>query len=63
LSGHLADLPQGDERTRALITAMRADEAKHGASARRLGAAELPAPVKGAMRVASRVMTTVAYLI
>lgn len=63
LSGHLADLPQGDERTRALITAMRADEAKHGASARRLGAADLPAPVKGAMRVASRVMTTVAYLI
>jgi len=63
LSGHLDDLPQGDDRTRALITAMRADEAKHGATARGMGAAELPMPVKGAMRLASRVMTTVAYLI
>src|SRR5437588_2164858 len=51
LSGHLDDLPQADDRTRALITAMRADEAKHGASARGMGAAELPMPVRGAMRL------------
>jgi ubiquinone biosynthesis monooxygenase Coq7 len=61
LSGHLAALPPEDERTRAVVEAMRADEAKHRASAVQLGAAELPEPVKRAMRLASRVMTTVAY--
>jgi ubiquinone biosynthesis monooxygenase Coq7 len=44
-----------------VVEAMRADEAQHRASALRLGAAELPEPVKRAMRLASKVMTTVAY--
>jgi len=61
LSGHLEALPAADERTRAVVTAMRADEAKHRATALGLGAAELPSAAKMAMRFASRVMTTVAY--
>jgi len=61
LGGHLEALPQDDRRTRAVVEAMRADEARHRASAIELGAAELPAPVKRAMRLASKVMTTVAY--
>ena len=61
LAGHLDALPAEDQRTRAVVEAMRADEAKHRASALQLGAAELPEPVKRAMRLASRVMTTVAY--
>lgn len=61
LSGHLQALPARDERTRAVVDAMRRDEAKHRASALRLGAAELPAPAKAAMRLAAKVMTTVAY--
>ncbi len=61
LAGHLKDLPQDDLRTRAVVEAMRADEARHRESALRLGAAELPAPVKRAMRLASKVMTSVAY--
>jgi ubiquinone biosynthesis monooxygenase Coq7 len=63
LSGHLHRLPSQDARTRAVVEAMRADEAKHRATAVELGAADLPAPVKLAMRFASRVMTTVAYRI
>lgn len=63
LTGHLERLPAGDERTRAIVEAMRADEAKHRQTAVRLGAAELPGPVRAAMRFASRVMTTVAYRI
>src|SRR5207237_10108250 len=63
LSGHLEELPQQDQRTRALVEAMRRDEAKHRATAMRLGAAELPAPARLAMRLASRVMTTIAYRI
>ena len=61
LAGHLEALPQEDQRTRAIVEAMRADEARHRASAISLGAAELPEPAKRAMRLASRVMTTVAY--
>jgi len=61
LTGHLDRLPVGDERTRAIVEAMREDEAKHRMTAVRLGAADLPAPVRAAMRFASKVMTTVAY--
>ena len=61
LTGHLDRLPASDERTRAIVEAMRADEAKHRMTAVGLGAAELPAPVRAAMRLASKVMTTVAY--
>jgi 3-demethoxyubiquinol 3-hydroxylase len=61
LAGHLEALPPEDQRTRAVVEAMRADEARHRESAIALGAAELPEPVKRAMRLASRVMTTVAY--
>jgi ubiquinone biosynthesis monooxygenase Coq7 len=61
LAGHLDTLPAEDRRTRAVVEAMRADEARHRASAVELGAAELPEPVKHAMRIASKVMTTVAY--
>ena len=61
LTGHLDALPSADERTRAVIAAMRADEAKHGGTARTLGAPEMPLPLKMAMRFASKVMTTLAY--
>lgn len=61
LTGHLEALPADDRRTRAVVEGMRADEARPRASALRLGAAELPGPVKLAMRLASRVMTTLAY--
>lgn len=61
LAGHLERLPAHDRRTRVIVDAMRADEAKHRDTAVRLGAAELPEPARRAMRLAARVMTTVAY--
>jgi ubiquinone biosynthesis monooxygenase Coq7 len=61
LSGHLERLPSEDARTRTLVEAMRADEARHRDTALRLGAAELPRPIRLAMRVASGFMTRVAY--
>jgi ubiquinone biosynthesis monooxygenase Coq7 len=61
LSGHLERLPTNDERTKAVVAAMRADEARHRDTALRLGAAELPRPVKLAMRLASGLMTRIAY--
>lgn len=61
LDGHLSRLAPDDQRTRAVVDAMRRDEAGHAKTAQRLGAAELPAPVKCGMRAAARVMTTTAY--
>jgi ubiquinone biosynthesis monooxygenase Coq7 len=40
---------------------MRADEVGHANTGESLGAAELPAPVKGAMRLMAKVMTETAY--
>src|SRR4051812_22772851 len=61
LAGHLEVLDPDDLRTRELVATMQADEARHRQTALGLGAAELPQPVKLAMRVASKVMTTVSY--
>ena len=61
LAGHLERLPPEDRRTRAVVEAMRTDEAKHRDTALALGAAELPGAVKTAMRAFAKVMTTVAY--
>jgi len=61
LSGHLERLPAEDRRTRAVVGAMRDDEARHRESAIALGAAELPGPVKQVMRAMAKVMTTVAF--
>lgn len=61
LTGHLETLPIGDAADRAVVEQMRADEVAHGAAAQDCGAAELPAPVRTAMRAAGKIMTTVAY--
>ena len=63
LDGHLAELSPEDRRTRAVVEAMRDDEARHRATAVALGAAELPEPLKVAMRAAAKLMTTVAHRI
>jgi len=42
---------------------MKDDEAQHAAAALQAGAVELPAPVRWAMRVAAKVMTTTAHRI
>ena len=61
LESHLNRLDPGDLKTRAVVSAMKADEAQHAATAQQLGARELPAPIKAAMAAAAKVMTTVSY--
>ncbi len=61
LEGHLARLGDADTRTRAVVEAMRVDEARHRQSAIALGAAELPVAVKLGMRAMAKLMTTLAY--
>ena len=63
LESHLGRLPAADSASRAVVEQMKIDEAQHAAQAIDAGAAELPAPAKALMRLASRVMTTVAHRI
>ena len=61
LAGHLDRLPAADTASRAIVEQMREDEARHGAAAAAAGAVEPPAPVRWAMRLAARIMTTTAH--
>jgi len=61
LAGHLDRLPEADAASRAVVAQMKADEARHADDATAAGAVPLPAPVQGLMRLAARVMTTVAH--
>ncbi|MFS2166249.1 2-polyprenyl-3-methyl-6-methoxy-1,4-benzoquinone monooxygenase [Variovorax sp. Varisp62] len=63
LESHLGRLPPADSASKAVVEQMKLDEARHASQAVNAGAAELPAPAKALMRVASRVMTTVAHRI
>lgn len=63
LDSHLDSLPQGDERSRAIVQQMKEDEIEHRKTAENHGASALPTPVKVMMRAVSRVMTTTAYRI
>ena len=63
LQGHLDRLPTGDAASRAIVAQMKDDEVRHAEAATNLGGAELPFPVRLAMRVAARVMTGTAHYI
>jgi ubiquinone biosynthesis monooxygenase Coq7 len=63
LDEHLARLPAGDERSRAILNVMRTDEIAHGVTAKAAGATELPRPARVLMRRIARIMTTAAYRI
>ncbi len=63
LEDHLASLPSQDRRSRAVLEQMKVDEGEHAATAVRMGAKELPPPLKLMMKLQSKVMTTTAYRI
>jgi ubiquinone biosynthesis monooxygenase Coq7 len=61
LDDHLTRIPPEDERTRAILEQMRVDEIGHATQAIEAGGAPLPAPIRLAMRLTSRVMTKTVY--
>ena len=61
LNEHLDALPANDDKSRAILEQMKIDEAQHAATAIHLGGAELPSPIKAAMRGMSKVMTSTTY--
>ena len=63
LQDHMQRLPLADLASRAVVTQMKQDEAQHAADAQKAGAMPLPKPVTEAMKLAAKVMTTVAHRI
>jgi len=59
LHSHLDRLPEEDTVSRAVVSQMAEDEAKHADMAIESGAADLPQPVKDLMRVTARIMTSI----
>lgn len=63
LIGHIEQLPKQDIRTREILAQMNTDELEHREEALKAGGANLPAPVKTAMTLMSKVMTFTTYRI
>jgi ubiquinone biosynthesis monooxygenase Coq7 len=63
LQSHMQRLPENDKASRAIVAQMKADEMRHAQEAQAVGAVALPTPMQGLMRVAAKVMTTVAHRI
>jgi ubiquinone biosynthesis monooxygenase Coq7 len=61
LEDHLQRLPVGDTRSRKIVEQMKQDEIGHRVTAERAGAVGMPAPVRGVMRLMSKLMTATAY--
>lgn len=63
LDDHLQQLPQDDEKSRAILEQMRVDEAEHSTAALEAGGLRFPAPVKFGMSLMANVMTKTTYRI
>lgn len=63
LENHLHRLPTEDNKSRAILELMRDDEGRHATVAIESGGAELPEPVRQAMRCSSKIMTRTTYWI
>lgn len=63
LQDHLQRLPAQDERSRAVLAQMQADEIRHAEHAKARGGIELPFPIPRLMHLSSLVMKLVAYRI
>ena len=61
LDRHMKELPSDDQRSRAIVSQMLDDEARHGTAALEAGGTDFPQPVKDAMTVISGLMTSTAY--
>lgn len=67
LDSHLHEpgkaLPEADQRSRAIVAQMKADEVAHAEAALARGGRALPQAIRTAMRTTARVMTATAYRI
>lgn len=61
LQKHLQELPTDDQQSRAVVTQMLEDEAKHAQMALDAGGYNFPAPVKKCMTLVSNMMTKTSF--
>lgn len=61
LQKHLEELPKEDQQSRAVVTQMLADEAKHAQMALDAGGKKFPTPVKNMMTLVSNLMTKTSF--
>jgi len=61
LNDHLQRLPPQDQKSRAVVEQMKEDEIHHATVALEAGGAELPGPIKLAMKLTSKLMTGSVY--
>lgn len=61
LDEHLAQIPEDERKSRAILQQMRIDEAEHSTSAIAAGGYRFPAPVKAGMSLLAKVMTASTY--
>ena len=63
LEEHLDRIPEGDLKSRAILTQMVEDEARHGDHAIEMGGQEFPEFIKKGMSLLSKIMTETTYRI
>jgi ubiquinone biosynthesis monooxygenase Coq7 len=61
LDEHLKQIPIEDEKSRTILEQMKVDEIHHAQLAHAAGGAELPAPIRLAMKLTSKIMTRSVY--
>ena len=63
LDKHLEQISGQDSKSRAIISQMKEDEIRHGEMAQAAGGVDLPAPIQEAMKLTSKIMTSLSYRI
>jgi 3-demethoxyubiquinol 3-hydroxylase len=63
LRDHLQRLPAHDEKSAAILSRMAEDEMHHGTTAALAGGAELPAPIRGCMKVGGEILRRIALIV
>ena len=61
LQNHLEEIPESDQKTKAIIKQMIIDEQQHGESAKAAGGKNLPNPIRLAMKTMAGVMKKATY--
>jgi len=63
LRSHLQSLPKSDKQSKAIVEQMLVDETRHAHAALDAGGIRFAKPVKAAMSLLAKVMTTTSYRI
>lgn len=61
LQEHLDNIPEHDQKTKAILEQMQIDELHHREDALHAGGVSLPEPIQQGMQTVSKVMTSIAY--